>query len=162
MPLQVLISPLAADAPDLHHPTISCGPGIDSAKKCYSLEVGLTSRRIAASDVMTFTEQTKAAEGLRESIRNALSELPLTAYIRQSVLIGESRVTFEQAEANRQRGKGPRRPRPGRPGIIPWSSATLWRQIHAGNFCRPTKLSPKVTAWSVSAVRQWLDAQAAK
>ena len=90
------------------------------------------------------------------------SGLPATGYVRQSQLIGESSVTPEQAEANKQRGKGPRRPRAGTPPIIPWSSATLWRKIKANQFCTPVKLSERVTAFRVEDVRQWLDAQAAK
>lgn len=88
--------------------------------------------------------------------------LPASGYVRQSHLIGESSVTPEQAEANKQRGKGPRRPRTGIPAIVPWSSATLWRKIKAGQFCAPVKLSERVTAFRVEDVRKWLDAQAAK
>ncbi len=83
-------------------------------------------------------------------------------YIRQAQVIGEDAVTPEQAERNRVRGKGPRRPRDGSPGLVPFSSATLWRKVKAGDFPAPTKLSERVTAWRVEDVRQWLDAQAAQ
>lgn len=89
----------------------------------------------------------------------ALGTLPETGYIRQSQLIGESEVTPEQAEANRQTGKGPKRARPGSPPIIPWSSATLWRKVAAKEFVAPVKLSAGVTAWRVEAIRQWLDSR---
>lgn len=85
--------------------------------------------------------------------------LPETGFIRQAHLIGEAPVTPEQAERNRQRGKGPKRPRPGRPAILPWSSATLWRKVKAGDFIAPVKLSDGVTAWPVEAVRAWLQAK---
>ena len=88
--------------------------------------------------------------------------LPATGYIRQVQVIGEPAVTPEQAERNRERGKGPRRPREGRPGIVPFSSATLWRKVKSGEFPTPAKLSERVTAWRVEDVRQWLDAQAAR
>lgn len=90
------------------------------------------------------------------------SELPATGYIRQSQLIGERPVTPEQAEANRKRGKGPRRARPGVAPILPVSNATLWRRVKEGTFPKPVKLSERVTAWRVEDVRQWLDAQAAR
>lgn len=56
-------------------------------------------------------------------------ELPATGYVRQSQLI---------------------------PSIIPFSSATLWRKVKAGQFPRPVKLSERVTAWRVDDVRAWM------
>jgi prophage regulatory protein len=56
-------------------------------------------------------------------------DLPAAGYVRQSQLI---------------------------PSIVPFSSATLWRRVKDGTFPRPVKLSARVTAWSVSAVRAWL------
>ena len=88
--------------------------------------------------------------------------LPATGYIRQSQIIGEPAVSPEQAEANRVRGKGPRRPRPGIAPILPVSSATFWRMVKSGHFPSPQKLSERVTAWKCEAVRQFLDAQASK
>lgn len=90
------------------------------------------------------------------------TSLPATGFIRQVQVIGEPAVTPEQAERNRERGKGPRRPRDGQPGIVPFSSATLWRKVKSGEFPAPSKLSERVTAWRVEDVRQWLDAQAAQ
>lgn len=58
-----------------------------------------------------------------------LGELPATGYVRQSQLI---------------------------PTIIPFSSATLWRKVKAGQFPRPVKLSERVTAWRVDDVRAWM------
>ena len=92
----------------------------------------------------------------------ALGALPVTGYIRQAQLIGESAVTAEQAQANKLGGKGPRRPRVGSLAIIPWSSATLWRKVKSREFVAPVKLSEGVTAWRVEAVRAWLDAQVRK
>lgn len=87
--------------------------------------------------------------------------LPATGYIRQVQIIGEPAVTPEQAEANRARGKGPRRARMGIVGLLPISSATFWRKVKSGEFPAGVKLSQRVTAWRCEAVRQWLDAQAA-
>lgn len=47
------------------------------------------------------------------------------------------------------------------PHVVPFSSATLWRKCKAGTFPAPVKLSERVTAWNVGAVRAWLTAQAA-
>jgi hypothetical protein len=72
-------------------------------------------------------------------------ELP--RYYRQAQLIGEVAVTPEQAQANKLAGKGPKRARAGSVAILPWSSATLWRRVKAGQFVQPVKLSERVTAW---------------
>ena len=41
--------------------------------------------------------------------------------------------------------------------IVPFSSATLWRLVGAGNFPKPVKLAPGVTAWEADAVISWLE-----
>ncbi len=46
------------------------------------------------------------------------------------------------------------------PHIVPFSSATLWRKCKAGHFPKPVKLSERVTAWKISSIREWLEAQA--
>lgn len=61
-------------------------------------------------------------------------KLPATGYVRQSQLI---------------------------PVIVPFSSATLWRQVRSGTFPRPVRLSRRVTAWRVEDVRAWMRARAA-
>jgi len=65
-------------------------------------------------------------------VKNAVPQsgvLPETGYIRQSQLI---------------------------PKIIPFSSATLWREVKAGSFPVPVNLSQRVTAWRVEDVREWM------
>jgi predicted DNA-binding transcriptional regulator AlpA len=44
---------------------------------------------------------------------------------------------------------------------LPFSGATLWRKVNAGEFPRPIKLSERVTAWRVEDVREWIQARAA-
>ena len=44
---------------------------------------------------------------------------------------------------------------------LPFSAPTLWRKVKAGTFPKPIKLSERVTAWNVGAVRAWLLAQEA-
>ncbi len=56
------------------------------------------------------------------------TELPVSGYVRQSDLLR----------------------------VIPFSAATLWRRVQRGRFPRPVRLSDRVTAWPVGAVRQWL------
>ncbi|MBC7435071.1 MAG: AlpA family phage regulatory protein [Bdellovibrionales bacterium] len=34
--------------------------------------------------------------------------------------------------------------------------ATLWRWQREGNICKPVRLSPGVTAWTVGDIRIWL------
>lgn len=43
--------------------------------------------------------------------------------------------------------------------FVPISPATLWRRVKAGEFPKPVKLGPRVTAWEADAVREWLAAQ---
>jgi len=50
--------------------------------------------------------------------------------------------------------------RPETPAPLPFSAPTLWRKVKAGTFPKPIKLSERVTAWNVGAVRAWLTAQA--
>ena len=56
-------------------------------------------------------------------------ELPATGFVRQSQLI---------------------------PNIVPFSPATLWREVKAGTFPAPVKLSQRVTAWRVGDIRSWI------
>lgn len=39
--------------------------------------------------------------------------------------------------------------------LLPFSSATLWRKVAAGEFPKPHKISERVTGWRVEDVRQW-------
>ena len=87
--------------------------------------------------------------------------LPTVGYVRQRELLGSAPVTLEEAERNRVRGKGPRRPRPGSPPIIPFSSPTLWRKVKAGTFPPPVKLSTGTTAWAWQDVRAWMQSRVA-
>lgn len=43
------------------------------------------------------------------------------------------------------------------PAIVPFGNATLWRKVKDGTFPAPVKLSPRVTAWGVRQVRQWIE-----
>jgi len=61
-----------------------------------------------------------------------LGQLPATGYVRQAQLV---------------------------PIIVPFSAATLWRKVKAGEFPKPVKLSQRVTAWRVEDVRQWMQAR---
>jgi prophage regulatory protein len=40
--------------------------------------------------------------------------------------------------------------------MLPFSAATLHRKIKAGEFVRPIKLGPRMTAYDVRAVNAWL------
>lgn len=47
------------------------------------------------------------------------------------------------------------------PAFVPFSSATLWRKVKSGEFPKPLRLSPRVTAWRVEDVREWINSRAA-
>lgn len=61
---------------------------------------------------------------------NPQTSLPEIGYVRQSQLI---------------------------PGIFPFSPATLWRKVKAGTFPQPVKLGPRITAWNVEDIRDWIE-----
>ena len=56
-------------------------------------------------------------------------ELPDNGYVRQSQLI---------------------------PNPLPFSPATLWREVKAGRFPEPVKLTERCTAWRVGEIRDWM------
>ncbi|MGQ0599975.1 helix-turn-helix transcriptional regulator [Aquabacterium sp.] len=43
--------------------------------------------------------------------------------------------------------------------FVPISKSTLWRRVQTRTFPEPVKLSPRVTAWRVEDIRQWIAAQ---
>lgn len=45
-------------------------------------------------------------------------------------------------------------------GIVPFSSATLWRRVRDGAFPAPIRLEGRITVWRVCDVMQWLNEQA--
>jgi predicted DNA-binding transcriptional regulator AlpA len=68
-------------------------------------------------------------------------------------------VTAAQAVFNQAVGKGPRRPRPARRGVLGFSEATLDRMVIDGRFPRPLKIGPRMVRWRGSVVRTWLEQQ---
>ena len=66
--------------------------------------------------------------------------LPDSAFIRESQMVQSPK-------------------RPDIPAPLPFSAPTLWRKVKAGTFPKPVKLSKRVTAWNVGAVRAWMTAQ---
>ena len=73
--------------------------------------------------------------------QSVFDALPDSAYIRESQLVQSPK-------------------RPDTPAPLPFSAPTLWRKVKAGTFPKPVKLSERVTAFNVGAVRAWLTAQA--
>lgn len=68
-------------------------------------------------------------------------QLPDSAFVREAKLVQSPK-------------------RPNAHPILPFSAPTLWRKVKNGTFPKPHRLSERVTAWQVGAVRQWLNAQA--
>ncbi len=79
-----------------------------------------------------------------------LGELPSTGFVRQFQLIGTPARKADTANAQ-----------DAKPGILPFSSPTLWRMVKAGKFPAPVKLSERVTAWRVEDVRAWMQTRTA-
>ena len=74
--------------------------------------------------------------------QSVFDALPDSAFIREAQLVQSPK-------------------RPGIPAPLPFSAPTLWRKVKAGTFCKPYKLSERVTAFNVGEVRAWMAAQAA-
>ena len=84
--------------------------------------------------------------------------LPTTGWLRLPQIIGQSEITDEQAASNRKTGKGPKRPRPGMPALIPVSPATWWAGCKPGRFPKGEKpAGGNITLWRVEDIRAWLE-----
>jgi len=88
------------------------------------------------------TEQVTITTTTVKSNQFGFDQLPDSAFIRESQLVQSPK-------------------RPGSNAPLPFSAPTLWRKVRDGSFPKPTKLSARVTAWKVSSVREWMNAQAA-
>lgn len=90
------------------------------------------------------SEKTPFASGIpaaKASIHTSVFDaLPNSAFIRESQLVQSPK-------------------RPDTPAPLPFSAPTLWRKVKAGTFPKPHKLSERVSAWNVGAVRAWMTAQ---
>ena len=82
-----------------------------------------------------------------------MNHLPETGFLRLPQIIGAAEITEQQAAANRRANKGPRRPRPAIPAIVPVRKSAWWDGVKAGRFPKPVKLGPRVTAWRVEDIR---------
>lgn len=70
-----------------------------------------------------------------------MHHLPETGFLRLPQIIGQEAVTEDQAEENRNRGKGPRRPRPAIPAIVPVKKTAWWQGCRDGRYPKPVKLA---------------------
>ncbi len=84
-------------------------------------------------------------------------QLPETGYLRLPHILGQEPVTKQQALDNQKAGKGPKRPRPGIPPIIPVSRSTWWNGVKSGRFPAGVKLSGGITVWKVEDIREYLE-----
>jgi predicted DNA-binding transcriptional regulator AlpA len=97
---------------------------------------------------------------VKHSVVPVIERLPEQGFVRLASLVDVPEVTEAQAKRNLKRGGGPTRARPARRGIVAVSAPTWWRMVQRGDAPAPIKLSPGVTAWSVQAIRQWIDERA--
>ena len=87
------------------------------------------------------TPPASEAQATRPAVKPSVFDaLPDSAFIRESQLV-----------------QSPKRPES--PAPLPFSAPTLWRKVKAGTFPKPHKLSERVSAWNVGAVRAWMMAQ---
>lgn len=84
-----------------------------------------------------------------------MKHLPDTGLLRLWQIIGRGEITEEQARQNRQRGKGPKRPRPAEPPLIPVSASAWWEGCRQGRWPKPIKIGG-ATFWRVEELRRYL------
>lgn len=48
-------------------------------------------------------------------------------------------------------------PKYGNPPLIPVSKSTWWEGVKTGRFPQPVKISPRVTAWKVEDIRDFME-----
>ena len=66
--------------------------------------------------------------------------IPETGFLNLTQIIGQEAVTEEQARDNRKRGKGPKRPRPAIPAVIPVKRSCWFAGVASGRFPKPVKI----------------------
>jgi prophage regulatory protein len=106
-----------------------------------------------AMTIKRMSEKTAIAATVPLQIHKPLAALP-AALIPSFDLMLDSAFIREA-----QLVQSPKRPTT--PAPLPFSAPTLWRKVAAGTFPKPFKLSERVTAWKVGAVREWINAQTA-
>lgn len=91
---------------------------------------------------------------------NASNTLPSDGYVRLPQIIGQKEVSPEQAAENRRTGRGPKTPQPAIPPLFPISRAGWYAGIKKGIYPAPVKLSERVSAWPVDAIRALINRRA--
>lgn len=79
-------------------------------------------------------------------------------FVRLVDLLGQKGVTSEEAENNRARGSGPRRPRPDKVGLIRIGRTSWFELVKAGVLPKPIKLG-RASLWRLRDVLQALQSQ---
>ena len=107
-----------------------------------SIKNGSTPGKVTSKITTLKTPTASSIPAQKASIHQSVFDaLPDSAFIRESQLVQSPK-------------------RPDTPAPLPFSAPTLWRKVKAGTFPKPSKLSERVTAWNVGAVRAWMTAQA--
>lgn len=66
-------------------------------------------------------------------------QLPVTGFLRLPQIIGDKEA------------------QPPIPAIYPVSKSQLWKLVKEGKFPSPIKLGPRITAWRVEDIRQFIE-----
>jgi prophage regulatory protein len=98
------------------------------------LKATITTGAAAPAQALAATpDQATTTQPRHRKARVNFDDLPRSAYVRVADLI---------------------------PDVLPLSKATFWRKVKDGTMVQTTKLSGRVTALNVGAIRDWLQAQA--
>jgi len=96
-----------------------------------------------------------------KSVINLDSRPVLSTYARLSDLIGQEATTEQEAENNRKRGSGPRRPRAPKAGLVRIGRTSWFALVKAGVLPKPIKLG-RSSLWNVADVLQALEQRGMK
>jgi hypothetical protein len=96
-----------------------------------------------------------------KSAINLDSRPVLSTYARLSDLIGQEATTQIEAENNRRRGSGPRRPRQPKVGLVRIGRTSWFALVKAGVLPKPIKLG-RSSLWNVADVLQALEQRGMK
>lgn len=72
--------------------------------------------------------------------------------LRLSQIIGQSAISTEQLEANKNTKNYPKRARSAVLPILPISATSWWNGVKSGKYHKSIKLGPRTTVWRASDV----------
>lgn len=86
-----------------------------------------------------------------------MQDFPSAGFVRLPQIIGQAEVTEAEAKLNRERNRGPRRPRKAIAPLIPISRSSWWEGVRTGRYPKPLKLGAGTTVWKSAEIFALID-----